>query len=85
VKSAADPFVFSWTGPLVAGEFKIGTAKDFGAKFYRPVSDHPALSATTVQLSSGDPDNKWVVTASTAGNYKITLNMKDLSIAIVKQ
>ncbi|SDD37808.1 protein of unknown function [Mucilaginibacter pineti] len=85
VKSVTDPFVFTWTGPLVAGEFKIGTAKDFGAKFYRPVSDHPALSATTVQLSSGDPDNKWVVTASTAGNYKITLNMKDLSVAIVKQ
>lgn len=85
VKSATDPFVFTWTGALVAGEFKIGTAKDFGAKFYRPVSDHPALSATTAQLSAGDPDNKWVVTASTAGNYKITLNMKDLSITIVKQ
>lgn len=85
VKSATDPFVFSWTGPLVAGEFKIATAKDFGAKFYRPVTDHPALSATTVQLSAGDPDNKWIVTASSAGNYKITLNMKDLSVAIVKQ
>ncbi|SEP40497.1 SusF/SusE family outer membrane protein [Mucilaginibacter sp. OK283] len=85
VKNATDPFVFTWAGPLVAGEFKIGTAKDFGAKFYRPVTDHPALSATTMQLSSGDPDNKWVVTASTAGNYKITLNMKDLSIAIIKQ
>jgi len=85
VKSATDPFVFTYTGALVAGEFKIATVKDFGGKFYRPTENHPALTATTTQLSSGDPDNKWQLGASDAGNYKVTLNMRDLSIIITKQ
>jgi hypothetical protein len=85
VKSAADPFIFTYIGALVAGEFKIATIKDFGGKFYRPTENHPALSATLIQLNSGDPDNKWQVGTSEAGNYKVTLNMRELSITIAKQ
>jgi hypothetical protein len=85
IRDAVNPFIFTYTGALVAGEFKIATAKDFGAPFYRPTINHPDLSATTVQVTAGDPDNKWQVTAATAGNYKITLNTRDNSISIVKQ
>lgn len=85
VKSTTNPFIFTYTGPLVAGEFKIATAKDFGAPFYRPTTDHPDLSATTVQVTAGDPDYKWLLTAPAAGNYKITLNTLDNTISIVKQ
>lgn len=82
IKDAADPFIFSYTGPLKAGEFKIPTAKNWDSKFYRPVTNHQPLSDTKVQLSAGDPDNKWEIT--TAGNYKITLDIRSNTIAIVK-
>lgn len=82
--SPTDPFVFTYTGPLVSGEFKIATALDFNAAFYRPSSDHPALSATDVVLTKS-PDDKWQITSATAGNYKITINMRTLTISIVKQ
>lgn len=81
-KDGADPFTFSYTGPLTAGEFKIPTEKNWDGKFYRPVADHQLLSDSKVQLSAGDPDNKWQVT--TAGNYKITLDIRSNAITIVK-
>jgi len=83
IESANDPFIFTYTGNFGLGEFKIATAKDYNAPFYRPVTNHPDLSVTTIQLSAGDPDNKWLVTA--AGKYTITLNLRDNSISIVKQ
>jgi hypothetical protein len=72
--SATSPTIFTYTGPFVAGEFKIATAKDFAAPFYRPTVDHPDLSATAVQVSTS-PDNKWIVTAATAGTYTLTLDV----------
>ena len=81
VKSGTDPFVFTYTGAFKVGEFKIATVADFNGAFYRPTTKHPPLSATAVQLSAGDPDNKWQIT--TAGNYTITLSIKgDYSISI---
>ena len=85
VLSPSNPFLFTYTGAFTAGEFKIGTAKDFNAAFYRPVTDHPDLSATDVQVTAGNPDNKWIVSAATAGNYTVTLNTLDNTISIVKQ
>jgi len=83
--SSANPFIFTYTGPLVSGEFKIGTAKDFNAPFYRPLINHPDLSATDVAVTAGNPDNKWQITGATAGNYVVTLNTLDNTITIVKQ
>ncbi|MGI4871780.1 MAG: SusE domain-containing protein [Janthinobacterium lividum] len=80
--SPTDPTIFTYTGPFVAGEFKIATAKDFNAAFYRPTTDHPALSATAVQVSAGNPDNKWQITAATAGTHTITLNTFTMTISI---
>ncbi|RZK86761.1 MAG: SusF/SusE family outer membrane protein [Hymenobacter sp.] len=81
--SATSPTIFTYTGPFVAGEFKIATVKDFAAPFYRPTVDHPDLSATAVQVSTS-PDNKWVVTAATAGTYTLTLDVLHQTISIKK-
>jgi hypothetical protein len=83
VQDGANPFVFNYTGAFLAGEFKIATTNDFGAPFYRPTENHPDLSATAVQVTAGDPDNKWQVT--NAGTYKISLNTQTNTIAITKQ
>jgi hypothetical protein len=81
-QDSTDPWVFIYTGPLTAGEFKIPTGKSWDAQFYRPVTNHPDISDSRVQLSAGDPDNKWQI--PTAGNYKVTLNLHTITIKIVK-
>lgn len=78
VQSNADPFVFTYTNVLSEGELKIATAKNWDAPFYRPTEGDAPLSSTEVQLSAGDPDHKWLV--SEPGLYKITLNLRDMSI-----
>lgn len=80
--SATNPTIFTYTGPFTVGEFKIATAKDFNAAFYRPTTDHPALSATAVQLSAGNPDNKWQITSATAGTHTLTLDTFNMTITI---
>jgi hypothetical protein len=81
VQDPSNPYIFTFNEVLKAGEFKIATAKDWGAPFYRPTSNHPPISSTEVQLSAGDPDHKWYITD--AGAYKITLNLQNNTIAIV--
>lgn len=84
-----DPFVFTYTGSLSVGQFKIPTAKgNWGCDYFMPIVDGESdLSVTTVQLvKGGNPDYKWKITQ--AGNYKITIHIMDpgpYSIQIVKQ
>ncbi|GAB3307799.1 hypothetical protein GCM10027348_39160 [Hymenobacter tenuis] len=80
-QSALDATEYTFNEVLNAGEFKIATARDWGAPFYRPTTATPSLSSTEVQLSAGDPDYKWRIT--TAGAYKITLNTRTMTIKIV--
>lgn len=75
-----DPFIFTFNEMLVAGEFKIATAKNWGALFYRPTSADQPVTETSVQLSAGDPDFKWNITE--AGAYKITLDLRENTINI---
>jgi uncharacterized protein YbdZ (MbtH family) len=77
-----DPFLFDYNEVLNAGELKIATAKNFDAPFYRPTVNYPDSTNTDVQLSAGDPDNKWNITEP--GAYKITLDIRDMSISIRK-
>lgn len=79
--SPTNPTVFTYTGPFTAGEFKIATAKDWNAPFYRPLADHPALTATGVQLST-NPDYKWQVTGASAGPHTLTLDTFNMTISI---
>ena len=74
---------YTWTGYLSKGTFKANTVKDFGAPFYRPSSpdceiSESGITATDVVYTS-DPDDQWNVV--TAGNYKIDINIKNLTIS----
>lgn len=84
VQSSVDPFVFSYEGHLSPGNFKIfaGPLGDWCGQWYRPESDNMDLTDGSVNQNSGcDTDNKWLVTASNEGRYKITLNTADNTIA----
>jgi len=77
-------FIFKYNQVLKAGEFKIPTAAtgDFSVPFYMPLTNHPDLSQTGVQLvQSGGADLKWNIT--NPGAYKITLDLLDMSIHII--
>ncbi|WP_187263767.1 SusF/SusE family outer membrane protein [Pontibacter beigongshangensis] len=77
-QSDSDPFVFTYLDYLNAGELKIATAKDWGTPFYRPTVENAPITSTAVQLSAGEPDNKWRI--AQAGVYKITLNLQTMTI-----
>ncbi len=79
--SPTNPTVFTYTGSFTPGEFKIATAASFSAPFYRPTTNHPALSATGVVLST-NPDDKWEITAATAGTHTLTLDTFRMTIVI---
>lgn len=79
-QNPTDPFLFYFNAELVAGEFKIATAKSWDAPFYRPAIADAPITETALQLSAGDPDNKWVV--DQPGPYKITVNLRDNTIDI---
>ncbi|MEI6948642.1 SusF/SusE family outer membrane protein [Paraflavisolibacter sp. H34] len=85
VKDAANPMVFTYSGPLAAGEFKIPTATgNWGTDYFMPAVNHQDLGNTTVKfIAGGNPDNKWEITQ--AGNYTVTLNQLYETITIVKQ
>jgi hypothetical protein len=77
-------FIFKYNQILKAGEFKIPTAAtgDFSVPFYMPLTNHPDLSATGVQLvQSGGDDFKWNIT--NPGPYKITLDLLNMAIHII--
>lgn len=75
-------FVFTYNELLNAGEFKIPAATgNWGCDYYMPLANHPAITATGVQLvPGGSPDNKWQIT--TAGAYKIKLDLLNTKISI---
>lgn len=85
VQDATNWYIFRYTGPLVEGEFKfpVNRNSDWGQNMYMPLTADP----TKIYLhKGGDPDdNKWSISAANAGNYIITVNVKDLTISLVKQ
>lgn len=80
-----NPFIFTYEGTFTPGVFKIlaGSTGDWCGQWYRPLVDNQVLTETTVAQNSGcDVDNKWQVTAETAGRYKITLDTANNTIHI---
>lgn len=75
-------FVFTYNEILSAGEFKIPVATgDFGTDYYMPLSNHPAITETGVQLvPNGNPDLKWKI--DNPGPYKIKLDLQNMKIDI---
>ena len=82
VQDSSDPFVFTYNEILKTGEFKIPTSTgNWGTDYYMPLTDHPEISATSLQLvKGGSPDYKWNITE--AGPYKIRLDLRSKTIAI---
>lgn len=72
-------FIHTWTGELGEGELKLMTARNWGVDQFGPVNGgEEDLTKTTCQLAKGgNPDNKWNITATTKGSYKIVLNITD--------
>ena len=74
--------LFIYEGALNAGQIKFPTEikSDWsGEMLYAPTPDCPASENGTFDAHSGDPDNKWVIPA--AGNWSITINIKDTTIS----
>ena len=86
-QSASNKDVFTWEGNLKLGTFKMSDVKSFDAPFFRPSSNNVIVNSNGVSASdviyTKDPDDKWKVTE--AGTYKITLNLKNKTIQVVKK
>ena len=85
-----NPYVFTYTGPLLVGEFKIPVATgNFGCPYFRPEINHPALTDTLApyvpvnQKPADVNDYKWYIPV--AGTYKVTLNQLYETISIQQQ
>lgn len=85
VQTTGNPYEFTYTGALKAGEFKIPVALgNWNGDYYMPPTNHPDISNTDVVfIAGGNPDNKWQISA--AGNYKVTINQLYETILIQKQ
>lgn len=80
-EDATDGCIFTYTGPMVSGEFKfpVNRNSDWGQDMYMKTDD------THMYLHKGgaSDDNKWNITAD--GNYVIKANVETLSLSIQKQ
>ncbi|MGV8836398.1 SusF/SusE family outer membrane protein [Cellvibrio sp.] len=92
VKMTVDPTnnaIFTWTGPLTPGEFKISTQEtvswDSGYDWIHPLTNGQSLASSDYQVVvSGGADNKWVIPEGQGGTYTITVNQVDKQIWIGK-
>lgn len=85
LQTPGNPYEFTYTGPLSAGEFKIPTSTgNWGTDYFMPPAGGAGVTETNaILIPGGNPDNKWTV--AVAGNYKITLNQLYETISIIKQ
>lgn len=86
-QSPDNPFVFTYEANFVQGDFKIfaGPLGNWCGEWFRPLTNGQALSSTAVAQNSGcDVDNKWKISASDVGRYKITLDTQANTISIQK-
>ena len=85
-----DPLVFTWEGPLNAGEMKLCLAKgSWDNPFIRPLNagqiiGKEGLTDETFKMHAGDPDDKWKV--SEAGIYNLRFDLRNwtMSAAFVR-
>ncbi|OBX26033.1 putative secreted protein (Por secretion system target) [Gelidibacter algens] len=81
---SSNPAVFTWTGPLVTGEFKISTAKSFGNgwDWIHPVAQGQDLTLETYEIlaAGSGSDHKWVI--SNSDQYTFTLDLQKATLKI---
>jgi hypothetical protein len=80
-EDANDGCIFTYIGPMVAGEFKfpVNRNSDWGQDMYMRTDN----STMYHHVGGASDDNKWNITAD--GDYIITANVETLSINIQKQ
>ncbi|HPT15374.1 MAG TPA: SusF/SusE family outer membrane protein [Bacteroidales bacterium] len=80
-EDATDGCIFTYSGPMVAGEFKfpVNRNTDWGQDMYMKVDDTHMYR----HVGGESDDNKWTLTDE--GDYVITANVENLTISIQKQ
>lgn len=80
--------VFSWTGTLTSGNFKIKTyvSNDFcGGNWVHPTSGSAPLDDGAVEIlegcADGNPDNQWTVTSDTLITLKVDLKASTIDFS----
>ena len=81
VEDATDGCIFTYSGPMTAGEFKfpVNRNSDWAQDMYMKIDN----THMYLHLGGDEDDNKWVLTE--AGNYVITANIELLTVTILKQ
>lgn len=82
--TSGNPYEFTYTGPLAAGEFKFPVKTgDWGCDYFMPLINGQGVESTKMKfVKKGDPDYKWKI--AEAGNYKIVMNQLYETISIEK-
>lgn len=84
-QDATNWYIFTWEGTLKAGEFKfpVNRSSSWSQNMFMMDPD----DATKIYLHNGgdSDDSKWTITDADAGDYKITVNVQDLTIDLQKQ
>lgn len=77
--------LFVYEGHLNSGEIKFPIdVQDWFTSFFMPVENYPELTDTRMEVvPTGGHDYKWLI--QEAGNYKVTLDVKNLTIVFEKQ
>jgi len=85
VADPGNPYVFTWSGALAVGEFKLPVETgNWGGDYFMPVLNASGPGSTQMKfVPGGSPDFKWKITE--AGNYTITINQLYETISIQKQ
>ncbi len=83
-QSSEDPFVFTYEAYLSPGELKISTftGEWCDGKWLNASEADQSLADAEYIVTTGcdGPDNKWIVTAETEGNYLITIDLYNETI-----
>jgi starch-binding outer membrane protein SusE/F len=88
IEMTQDPtnwYIFTWEGALTAGEFKlpVNRQSDWGQDMYMMDPNDPTKIYR--HIGGQSDDSKWTISDSEAGNYKITVNVQDLTIELNKK
>lgn len=79
-----NPSIFTWSGELTEGEFKIQTyVGDWcDGDWIHPLEHEQPLDITDYQIleGCGDEDPKWVIEEGEAGEYSITVDLENETI-----
>lgn len=80
-----NPFLFTWTGQLSAGELKFPLATgDWGCEYIMSATANQSISNPKA-VKQAAPDQKWKVLSGEAGKYKVTVDTYNMTVTFEKQ